>query len=255
MIGAGTISPYAAALFDAFSEQPSSELAGLINRAFIGMGTAGITPKLDLLYVPAVHDNDDAKLNWITPGTSSLTENGSIVWTAGVGYTGNGSDAYATTGVGPGSVASQNNHAFGAWVLTDQNESAPVWGTNDTVGTACAAFVRPRSTGNFQAVSAATTAGTDTQASAIGFSAVSRQAAGTFRMFRNAGAAVSKSVTTTAWPDTTWDILRRGGSGDNYSTATVGMVFRSSGLTDGEMAAMYTIWAAYFAAINTFTFA
>ena len=87
------LSPEYQAVYDYWTNKPSDAVA-LFQDAFVRkLVSDGVWALEDLLYVWAIHTNDDgeARVNWKDPGTFTLSEFGSPVFTPYYGFT--GSDA------------------------------------------------------------------------------------------------------------------------------------------------------------------
>lgn len=72
------------------------------NQRVLDLKAAGIWDDLDIYYYfGTTGDRDYAKINWKDPGTFDCTEVGTVTFTAGVGFTGDGSTGYLNTGWDP----------------------------------------------------------------------------------------------------------------------------------------------------------
>jgi hypothetical protein len=129
------------------------ETAGVITGTLSGANGCGTgSGVLDVLYVPATNNTTTAALNWC--GTNfSLVTNGSLTFTADVGYTGNGSTGYLDTQYNPSTNAinlTLTSAAEGAYIQSTSasSSSAVIMGGNTTGGTNFFYMV-PVQTGSF----------------------------------------------------------------------------------------------------------
>ncbi len=75
---------------------PDSGRRALYEALYTALDAANLRSKLGVLYVLAAATSDVARLNLIDPGYLSLTENGTVTFTADRGYAGDGSTGYLT---------------------------------------------------------------------------------------------------------------------------------------------------------------
>jgi len=80
---------------------PDATLQAKQNAYAVGCRAAGLLDKWDVKYVFACHDRDFAKINWMNPGTYNCIENGTLVFTANVGFRSNGITGYLDSGWKP----------------------------------------------------------------------------------------------------------------------------------------------------------
>jgi hypothetical protein len=80
---------------------PDASLQAKQNAYVVGCRAAGLLNKWDVKYVFACHDRDFAKINWMNPGTYNCTENGTLAFTANVGFRSNGTTGYLDSGWRP----------------------------------------------------------------------------------------------------------------------------------------------------------
>jgi hypothetical protein len=90
---------------------------------------AGLFERWRVKYVTACHDRDFAKINWMNPGTYNCTENGTLVFTANVGFASNGTTGYLNTGWRPlldgGSLYTLNDAGV-AWYVENNRGAAEI---------------------------------------------------------------------------------------------------------------------------------
>jgi hypothetical protein len=105
---------------------PDATLQAKQNAYAVALRAAGLLNKWDVKYVFACHDRDFAKINWMNPGTYNCAENGTLVFTANVGFRSNGTTGYLDTGWRPivdGSLYTLNDASV-AWFV-ENNISGP----------------------------------------------------------------------------------------------------------------------------------
>lgn len=107
------------ALLAQMTTQPNAARKSRIDALIVGLKTDGIWSKLDALWVMAAHDAQAARLNWMNPTGTTLTEVNSPAFDIDQGYTGDGTSARLDTGYIPstdGVNLTQNSGCFGVWV-------------------------------------------------------------------------------------------------------------------------------------------
>lgn len=96
---------------------PDAGRAALIDQTVRALKQGGVWGKLTCLWLGAAHDQQAARLNWIS-SSYDWVENGTLTFTADRGYTGDGSTGYLSTGWNA-TLAAQDSLAIGGWVLTN----------------------------------------------------------------------------------------------------------------------------------------
>jgi hypothetical protein len=98
-------------------------ICGMITDGVGCSAWSGSSGNLDALYIFATNTTTTANLNLC--GTShTLTQTGTVTFSADHGYTGDGSTGYLATGINPcagGFNATQNSETIGAYVLTNRS--------------------------------------------------------------------------------------------------------------------------------------
>lgn len=85
-------------LVAAMSVPPTDLRKGYIAQCIRALYAGGIWAKLDVMWVLAAHDEQAARLNWITPASFTLTAVNSPTFTTDRGFAGNGTTSYLDTG-------------------------------------------------------------------------------------------------------------------------------------------------------------
>jgi hypothetical protein len=99
---------------------PDATLQAKQNAYAVGCRAAGLLERWRVKYVTACHDRDFGKINWMDPGTYNCTENGTLVFTANVGFRSDGTTGYLDTNWRPildgGSLYTLNDGSV-AWYV------------------------------------------------------------------------------------------------------------------------------------------
>jgi hypothetical protein len=108
------------AVLDAMTTDPTGDTLTWQNDMVYSLDTAGIWDNLDVFYVCASNNEDNAKINWINPGTFDITDPGTTAptFTRFEGWTGDGSSDYLSTNYNPFSEATYyliNDCSFGGY--------------------------------------------------------------------------------------------------------------------------------------------
>jgi hypothetical protein len=232
----------AQALFAQISSQPDATRKGVINTLIGSMKSASIWTKFDFLYVLAAHDSQTAGLNWINPGTSTLTPTNSPTFTADRGYQGNGSNAYLATGIGQNATvqATQNSRSWVLGVETLGTAGASNWyfggdgaGTFDSL--------------NYSAVGAQTYRISTGSSASVATGAVGRHIgirvdANNLKLWRDGAQVDAEAIASSAAPAINYTILR---TSTLYSNGRVWVFGVSSKLADADATALDNALAAY----------
>ena len=166
--------------------QPSKSRKALADRLIRTLITAGIWPKLDVLQIYAAHDEQAARLNWVSASYTATAVN-SPTFTVGRGFNGNGTTSYLDTTFNPvtavGAKYLRDSAFLGIWPLTDSAINANDVGTfNGSTGANLAA----RLTGNlFNGFANGGALTADTSPTSRGFFAWSRPNSSTADKFIN----------------------------------------------------------------------
>ena len=92
--------------------------------------------RFEFLYIAANNNEDNSKVNWVSPGTYDITDPSSTEpsYKRFEGWTGNGTDDYLSSNWQPGdtSVAGRYNISMGAYVLNNAQDNGSLMGINST---------------------------------------------------------------------------------------------------------------------------
>lgn len=246
--------PEASALFARMSVQPDGTRKALINSVIKSLQAAGVWTKLDALYLLAAHSAQAARLN-LVQDLYNCTAVSSPSFTTDRGYTGDGSAAHLNTGFNPAIASSpkmvQDSMHLGVWMRTD-----PVFGGGGDIGNTNAEIrsaVSGDGTGKFvTAARASSGAGTTDFVSGdpvdVGHASISRTASGTYKMYRNGLSFATPSRASTGVSNDNVLILRT--PVGSFSQGQASAAHIGSGLTDAEIASLYSSINTYLTAIG-----
>jgi hypothetical protein len=240
------VDPDAEALIARFTTRPNLRARILIRTAISGLKAAGIWAKLDCLWLLGT-DSIDAAMNWVSPNYT-LTTFGGEVYVPGQGYDGDGSTAHLNTGFNPttaGGKYAQDSASIGIWVLEDQYENKDDMGnTNALIRT----FIDTSAlSAGFRLNSSATStvSGTSTATQSYGFRGsfgltwATRLSSAGFNYGRNAQPLGTVTAASVAPSNDTFFL--GGGRVADYSRERVAAAFIGGGLTNAEIATLYTV--------------
>jgi photosystem II stability/assembly factor-like uncharacterized protein len=208
---------------------------------------AGIWSKLDVFHITTRGSEEFSKINWKTPGTANLTETGTVTWSAGTGFTGNGSgsDDYLSS-FDPSTGTwnyTQNSATFGIWATADVDNNRIVACSN-TSGNRTLMILSSNST--YRCNSTAATAATF-NFDGTGFTAINRSSSSDLQTYKNATNA--STTTTSSGVNQTFTLLRDLATGTD-SDSSIGAWFAGSSLTSGEYTTLYNALTTYFSIVS-----
>ena len=96
------------AVYDVFSVKPPAAIAATQNTMVAGLVDGGYWAGLDWFYDAGSYAEADVLINWVNPGTYTLTKNGVITWVQNTGVTSNGTTGYYNTNCNFGDGGSHN---------------------------------------------------------------------------------------------------------------------------------------------------
>jgi hypothetical protein len=252
----GTCDPAAVTLFNAMSTNPSPARQILINNAIVSLKAAGIWSECDLLYVLAAADSQAASLNWVNPaGSFNLTSTNSPSFTADMGYAGDGSTSYLSTGWAPstnGVNYTQNNASLFLWsVNNDRADGSSAIGVfnNNTIG----ANINPWNV-SVNSSGTALQSGNGNQAipiTGIGLFLLDRVTATDtiYTIDQNGANLGAIGGASTALPSSVMRILGTGGSNPLFSSRRVAIAGACGGLSSTQRTQIYSIFNSYMGSI------
>lgn len=239
----------ATALFGAMTTQPTTARMALINTLIAGLKTDDLWTRFDLFYVLAAHDSQAGRLNWKSPGTYTLSENGTGTWTTDRDWAGNGTDGWLGAGVAPSALTQfqQNSAVAFTWSRTVAQSAVPVFG----IGTGTSFHVHPRNTSDqfaYRINQATTTTTANTDGS--GLFAVSRTGASATQGYRNGAALGSAGSVASVAPSSTVVGISIGRNNSTYSSVACAAAGVGSALDATQQANLYTRLNTFMTAIG-----
>ena len=110
-------------IFDAFTTPPNDIRKNLIETLVKALKTGGVWSKLDTLYLMAAADSQASTINWINPGTNTLTVINFPAFAADRGYKGDGGTQYISANFNPSTAPAPRylnaSATLFAWSLTN----------------------------------------------------------------------------------------------------------------------------------------
>lgn len=225
-----------------------ANIAQLIQKLYAG----GVWAKTDAMWVFAAHDEQAARLNWITPGTYTCTAVNSPTFVTDRSFAGNGSSSYLDTNFAPNTNAvqlTQNSAHYSLYLRTAQNGNEPFSVNN-------AGFRNSVNAGTGTTARGRINSGTEVQAPAGGTlpnQAIGRRTDATNVSIMRDGVQVT-APTAAASAAFVSGNMRFGvrGSGTFLTSQMAGGALGGY-LDDTESLAHYTAWNAYMVAVGADT--
>ncbi|MGV8840689.1 MAG: hypothetical protein ACWA6X_10340 [Bauldia sp.] len=240
-------------LVAAMTVAPNGARKALIDTFVGSLKTAGVWAKLDVMWVLAAHDEQAGRLNWVTPGSFTLTAVNTVTFTADRGFAGNGTNSYLDTGwdwATNGAQFTQNNAHHSQYSRTSGN-NLPSFGTGS--GSSYNNQSRANSGSNARV---SINSGTNINSSSGGtlpLQIIARRLDSASQSMLRDGIEI---VAPTAAPSTSsasTDDWRFGRTGPTYSTAQIAGGTAGAYLDDAEGLALYNAWNTYMIAIGADT--
>lgn len=234
------------AVVGAFTATPDLRRVFLIDTMIDKLIDSGVWARADLLYVLAAHDEQAARINWISPGTGDLTAVNSPAFTVDEGFTG-AATSYLDAGVGLSGLAnySLNDATMFVWSLTDgllnaEFEIGTVSGTQARI--ACRA-----ATGDMFMNTNSGTNSIVAVADSLGLHAWSRTSSSAAALYKNGSLATGVSATSSSVGSGNVSLLR---SNTLYTTRKVAAGGVGASLSSTEHAALYDALRRYLTGVG-----
>jgi hypothetical protein len=182
---------------------PNATLQAKQNAYVVALRSAGLLDKWDVKYVFACHNRDFAKINWMNPGTYNCTENGTLVFTANVGFRSNGTTGYLDSGWRPvvdGSLYTLNDSSVAWYVENNRGVTEIDFGARQNATTnRLFGLSRDASDTKIGVINQSATSTTTTSTNSIGRHLLERTASNATRISKdgvseNTGSGVSTSL-------------------------------------------------------------
>lgn len=241
-----TPSPYLPQTNDianSFTTPPTALRLKQINDFVSALVTAGVWTKLDFLHVMAAADSQAATINWVNPGTRTLSAVGSVTFSANSGFQGSG--GYLSVGVTYNALSnySLNSAHQALWVLNNQQEATFAIGASGTTNGTFARYAPRNLTDNLGSrLNDATTSNLASVTDSTGFYTQTRSSSAGYTKYKNASSIATPAVVSTAVPDGTVVYLRDATTNGTWKIA-VGSA--GSNLNSAEILAFYNAAATY----------
>lgn len=240
-------------LVAAMGVAPDATRQKLYDNLIATMKTKGVWSLLDLLYVCASHDTQASRLNWINPGTNTLTISGTPVFTTDRGWVGvGGAVSKLDTGFNPFTATklmAQDNVSIGAYIQTNNTTAFTTVGTS---GLSISARTNAKAT--MQCGSATACTYTATTTNYQGFFQARRVNSTQTAAWGNLGSTgLNTSCTSQAsFPNSTLNVCGGGGPGTttNGSPHQVRVFYCGKGLTDQNTIDLHDAIMTYLTAVG-----
>lgn len=224
--------PATNALVSAMTTTPSGERVGLINQTIMGLVSAGLWDKLDVLYMLAAHDEQAGRLNWKNPGTFTLTANNSPTFTVDRGFQGDGATSDLSSTYNPstfGGAYTLNSAMMGEYTRVANTVASAADMSMSSVGRIAS---NAGLTGQIMRVNDATVGNMGSIPQAGHFVARRPSAVGRDAWRNGIQTAVMDAVASTTIA-TAFRLLSLGGGG--FANAQLSFAYASGAMTDAEM--------------------
>lgn len=209
-----------------------------------GLVSDGLWSMLDLLYIFATADQTTALLNLVSTNFTG-TANGTVSFTADVGYTGDASSFYISTGYTPlvnAVQGLQDSTSTGVYVLNNRTspESSQLFGITDTVTGGVRAFQLAPNFGGTTFDALHSNSGSNTAPATIqGFWILSRTASDSVDVYDGAASFFyNEANTSVGLENFELYIFARNleGTADRFCSDQISAFFVGAGLTSSQVA-------------------
>lgn len=234
----------ASALIARFTADPGTARRALVDGLVGDLKAAGVWSKLDALWVLAAHDEQAARLNWLS-ASYGLTKVNAPTFAVDLGYTGDGSSAYLDTGFNDLTGTAQYlQDSFHLGCYCNLNNG----GGNSHIGTTSAVTTRINASTTQLAtrVHSATSFNTSTNA-AVGHNVITRDGSTSSRALHNGASVGASSAASTAPTSANLAIFR---SASSYNADRIAAAHLGAFLTPTEVSNLYGALLTYLAALG-----
>lgn len=220
------------ALFSRFTTDPGTTRKDAINACIASLKTAGVWSKLSNLYVLAAHEEDSAKLNWIT-NARNLTEQdagGGSTFTVDQGFNSNGGGEKWVMPTNDGSIYTLDSAHISVWCRTNVTDDQRVLWEFPTVN-----VIFPYVAGGEVRVGLHDTGDTGsfgTPGTSQGFTLGNRSSSTARQVYRDGSLVGSQTNSSTGSPAASYWI-------GNNSSQSIAVVSAGGSLTSGEVSDFY----------------
>lgn len=233
----------------AFETPPGRARAFLIDDLISALEAAGVWARLSALYVTAAHDEQAARLNLKAPGLYTLSPVNSPAFTADLGWSGDGVDAWLDTGLSASALADGGSGvAAGVWVAANPSPGTSQFPLGPVDGDETLSMAISSSTGNFSARVGTTTLAVFGPAPAVtGHFCVSRTSTTHLSGYHDGVLIGAPASAFTGYAGGSTGLLRRLG---NFHSGTLAAAWLGQDLDAGQAAALHAALAAYLDAVG-----
>jgi hypothetical protein len=231
-------------LLTAFETPPARARAFRLDDLVSALEAAGVWARLGALYVAAAGDAQAARVNLRTPGLHDLSPVNGPVFSADVGWSGDGADAWLDTGLSASALADGGTGiAAGVWLAANPSPGTSQFPLGPLDGDETLSMVISSSTGNFSARVGASALAAFGQAPAVtGHFCVSRTSTTQVSGYHNGLLLAAPASSFTGYANGSTGLLRRYG---NFHSGTVAAAWLGKGLDGGQVAALHAALATY----------
>lgn len=246
--------PAALALFAAMTTPPPAFLKAAYNAAIVSLKSAGLwTTKLDVLYKANVHTAQAANLNWLNPAAFNLTVGaGAPIFAPYLGYKGNGTSDYLSTGYNPSTNAvnlSLNNVC--AFAHSGEELRLNASSIMGTVGTS-SIYINPWNGTVNNASVGANNLGDNALSpySSVGLFLVNRTNSSNYRFCQNGHLLGTTSTASVSVPNGVIRLLGSGGASPQFSPRLMNCAGMGASLTPTQESQLSSIMQAFDNAVS-----
>lgn len=223
---------------------PSDDQQIVENQKMLDMKSEGVWNECDLLYHTETDgDRNFAKINWRSPGTYNLVENGTLIFTPLQGFTGNVTDGYLDTGWNPEDDAVHFTLDEGGAFIKINNEttSANIYAFGISEVSNQSIALNPKSGTSHRFGINSSTVLVSGAGSSVGLFHIRRVADNDLRLFKDGiqvGSVSTQASTSLAGAPATLVLLAFNGAGivGAFSNAQVGVFGIGASMTGKEVA-------------------
>jgi hypothetical protein len=252
LLGRVRYDPAAQAIFNAFTTPPTAARKAIINNCVLALKAAGIWSLFDLLYFTAAADSQAARINWVNPGTFTLSAVNSPAFVADRGFTGDGASSYLDPGFTPSTNAVQwtlNSAHISGWSLTSigAGSNAQRLVGNSATTTARSALIPWNATNQVAALLNDLSGSTISNSTSLGDFIANRSAVSSRQIYLNGASLGSDATASVALPP---NALYFGRDTVNFASLQMAALSVGASLSSGQVASFYAARQSYLHAVG-----
>jgi hypothetical protein len=237
-------------LLAAMSSPPNDARQSLINDTILRLKEDGIWSRLDTLWVMAAHDEQAARLNWIAPGTFTLTAANSPAFTADGGFAGDGISKHLTGPLWSALTKFTLNDAHvSTWIGGGTNAAVTTKASIASTGGSATTLIVPRSATDtlIMGLNGGSASFQSGRSAVIGDFAISRTASNAVQGYVNGTQVSALTTASTSVNAATISLMR---SVTNYSDFLLRVTDIGASLTSQQETDRHTIMGDYLTALG-----